>query len=89
MNQHKGISAPAVAMAVLSVLAFVLSPALAQEKASAPVNVAVRVFDGGQFIDGLALKDFELLENGVPQRIDALFKVDKNAVTRQEGGGPP
>jgi VWFA-related protein len=85
MNRNKGISAPA---AVLAILAFVLSPALSQEKAPAPVTVAVRVFDGGQFVDGLALRDFELLEDGVPQRIDALFKVDKNAVTRQEGEGP-
>jgi VWFA-related protein len=71
-----------------ALLAFVLSPALSQEKAPAPVTVAARVFDGGQFVDGLALRDFELLENGVPQRIDALFKVDRNAVTRQEGEGP-
>jgi VWFA-related protein len=85
MNRNKGISAPA---AVLAILAFVLSPALSQEKAPAPVTVAVRVFDGEQFVDGLALRDFELLEDGVPQRIDALFKVDKNAVTRQEGEGP-
>ncbi|MGD1009469.1 MAG: VWA domain-containing protein [Candidatus Aminicenantales bacterium] len=85
MNRNKGISVPA---AVLAVLAFVLSPALSQEKGPVPVTVAVRVFDGGQFVEGLALRDFELLENGVPQRIDALFKVDRNAVTRQEGEGP-
>jgi VWFA-related protein len=85
MNRNKGISSPA---AVLAILAFVLSPALSQEKAPAPVTVAVRVFDGEQFVDGLALRDFELLEDGVPQRIDALFKVDKNAVTRQEGERP-
>jgi len=71
-----------------ALLAFVLSPALSQEKSPAPVSVVVRVLDGGQFVDGLALRDFELLENGVPQRIDALFKVDRNAVTRQEGEGP-
>ena len=85
MNRNKGISSPA---AVLAILAFVLSPALSQEKAPAPVTVAVRVFDGEQFVDGLALRDFELLEDGVPQRVDALFKVDKNAVTRQEGERP-
>jgi VWFA-related protein len=73
---------------VLALLTFVLSPALSQEKAPVPVTVAVRVFDGGQFVDGLALRDFELQENGVPQKIEALFKVDKNAVTRREGEGP-
>jgi hypothetical protein len=71
-----------------AVLAFVLSPVLSQEKVPVPVTVAVRVFDGGQFVDGLTLGDFELLEHGVPQRIDALFKIDRNAVTRQEGAGP-
>jgi VWFA-related protein len=85
MPGNKRISAPA---AVVAILAFVLSPAFSQEQASAPVTVAVRVFDGRQFVDGLALRDFELLENGVPQKIDALFKVDRNAVTRQEGEGP-
>lgn len=73
---------------VLALLTFVLSPALSQEKAPVPVTVAVRVFDGGQFVDGLALRDFEIQENGVPQKIEALFKVDKNAVTRREGEGP-
>ena len=34
MNRNKGISSPA---AVLAILAFVLSPALSQEKAPAPV----------------------------------------------------
>lgn len=85
MTGKKGISASA---AVVAILAFVLSPALSQEKASAPVTVAVRVFDGRQFVDGLALRDFDLLEDGVPQKIDALFKVDKNAVTRREGESP-
>ncbi len=85
MKREKGIAAPAV---LLAALAFVFSPAVSQEKAPAPATVAVRVFEGGKFVDGLALRDFELLENGVPQKIDALFKVDKNAVTRREGEGP-
>jgi VWFA-related protein len=85
MKRDKGLVTPA---ALLAALVFVVSPALPQEKPPAPVNVAVRVFDGGQFVDGLALRDFELLENGVPQKIDALYRIDKNAVTRQEGEGP-
>ena len=59
-----------------------------QDEAPAEVTVAVRVFDGGTFVDGLSLADFELQEDGVLQRIDAIFRVDKNAVVRQEGQGP-
>jgi hypothetical protein len=55
------------------------------------VPVAVRVFDGGRFVGGLNLGDFEVQLNGAPQKIEALYEVDKNAVVRKEGetAAPP
>lgn len=44
------------------------------------ILVPVRVFDGKQFIGGLNLADFELLENGVPQTIQALYEVRKDRI---------
>lgn len=48
------------------------------------VEVPVRVAEGLRFIDTLGLKDFEVLENGRPQQIDAMFLVNGPNVVRQE-----
>jgi VWFA-related protein len=56
-----------------------------QEAAPARVTVAVRVFNGSDFVPGLNLQDFELLENGVPQKLENLFQVDKSSVVRKDG----
>lgn len=62
-------------------------PAVASPQGTAPsqVTVSVRVFDAGRFVDGLALSDFEITEDGVPQQAQALYRIDKNAIVRQEG----
>jgi hypothetical protein len=51
---------------------------------AAAIPVSVRVFDGNQLVTGLALKDFEILEDGIPRPVEALYFVDKNAIERQE-----
>ena len=84
MNGKRAGFVPVMALAVMTFSPTVIGR---QETAPATVTVAVRVFDGGQFVDGLSLPDFELMEDGFLQKIDALYKVDKNAVTRQEGQG--
>lgn len=48
------------------------------------IEVPVRVFRGDAFVDGLTLEDFELLEDGAPQRIEALYLVKNAAVDRKE-----
>lgn len=53
-----------------------------------PVEVRVRVFDGGRFVDGLSLNDFEILENGVPQQVDAMFVVHGQKITAKEENRP-
>ncbi len=39
------------------------------------IEVPVRVFSGGQFIDDLSLGDFEIFEDGKSQKIDACYLV--------------
>jgi VWFA-related protein len=59
------------------------SQGLIQQKARAVnVEVPVRVFEGGQFVAGLAAGDFEVLENGVPQEVVACYFIDAG---RKEG----
>jgi hypothetical protein len=51
------------------------------------IRAAVRVFDGGTFVSGLRLEDFEVLENGRPRPIRSLYLVAGDAVLKSEGSG--
>jgi VWFA-related protein len=48
------------------------------------VEVPVRVFDGERFVDDLTLKDFEVFENGKPQKIVALYLIRKAKIQKEE-----
>ncbi len=48
------------------------------------VEVPVRVFQGATFIDSLTIDDFEILEDGIPQKIEACYLVKKSAIQRRE-----
>lgn len=48
------------------------------------ITVPVRVFAGDRFIDTLKLEDFEVLEDGRPQPVQAVYLVRGNAVEREE-----
>ncbi len=49
------------------------------------IEVPVRVFRGERFVDDLKLEDFEILEDGVPQAIEACHLVRGAEVARSEG----
>jgi len=75
--------------AVLCVLsALVILPLCPQELRHTTgvtnVEVPVRVFDGDKFIDNLSLTDFVVQENGVPQKVVAVYLVKKTDVLRKE-----
>jgi len=48
------------------------------------VEVPVRVFDGNVFVDTLGKDDFEVLEDGVPQKIESVYLVKKGTIERRE-----
>jgi len=52
------------------------------------IEVPVRVFKGNAFLDMLGKEDFEILEDGIPQSVDAVYLVRKTSLARKEGGGP-
>lgn len=52
------------------------------------VEVPVRVFDGDRFVGDLALQDFEVLEDGRPQKIAALYLIRKGDVQKEEKPAP-
>jgi hypothetical protein len=70
-------------------LVFVFS-AISQDKAFQEVSlvvnieVPVRVYDDSTFVDNLTIKAFELLEEGVSQKIEAVYLIKKMAVERSE-----
>lgn len=48
------------------------------------VEVPVRVFKDGQFVDDLTIDDFQVFESGIPQKIDAVYLVNKRTIERSE-----
>lgn len=48
------------------------------------IEVPVRVFLDNQFVDNLTIDDFEIYENGIPQKIEALYLANKNEIAREE-----
>lgn len=48
------------------------------------IEVPVRVFSDHQFVENLTIDDFEIFENGIPQKIEALYLAKKNAIAREE-----
>jgi hypothetical protein len=48
------------------------------------IEVPVRVFQNGNFIENLTIDDFEIWEEGIPQRIEAVYLVKNRTVERSE-----
>jgi hypothetical protein len=48
------------------------------------VEVPVRVFKGNTFIDDLTIKDFELFDDGIKQKIEAVYLIKKESVERSD-----
>jgi hypothetical protein len=49
------------------------------------VEIPVRVYRGGIFVDSLTIKDFEVFEDGKPQPIEAVYLIKKADIIREEG----
>jgi len=53
------------------------------------VEVPVRVFDGDRFVDNLGINDFEVFEDGKPQKIVSLYLIRKTEVRKEETAAVP
>ncbi len=60
------------------------SQQVTEESVVINVEVPVRVFEGNAFVDNLTIDDFEILENGTPQRVEAVYLVKKRSIERSE-----
>jgi len=48
------------------------------------VEVPVRVFKDGKFVDNISIDDFEISEEGIPQKIEAVYLIKKKTVEKRE-----
>jgi VWFA-related protein len=57
---------------------------LQHEVTTLNIEVPVRVFQGDTFVSDLTLEDFEIFEDGKPQKIEAVYLIKKAAIERKE-----
>ena len=57
---------------------------LQHEAIAVNIEVPVRVFTKGKFVEELRLDDFEVYEDGVLQKIEALYLIKKKVIEREE-----
>jgi VWFA-related protein len=76
-----------IVLSITVMLAVILSAQEIRHEAIAiNIEVPVRVFKGDVFIDDLTIDDFVLYEEGVKQRIDAVYLIKKTTIEREESG---
>lgn len=70
------------AVLILSIAAF--SQQITQDSLVINIEVPVRVYKGNTFVDNITIDDFEILEEGIPQKIEAVYLVKKKSIERKE-----
>jgi len=71
--------------ACIVILSFSLfSQEVAKEVLVVNIEVPVRVFKGSTFVDNLSINDFEVFEEGIPQKVEAVYLVKKRTIERSE-----
>ncbi len=61
---------------------------LTHDVAVVNIEVPVRVYDGNRFVDSLTIDDFEVYENDVLQKVEAVYLVNKTDVFNYFGRDP-
>jgi hypothetical protein len=56
---------------------------ISEEASVINIEVPVRVFSGGRLVTDLSLDDFEVFEDGKPQKLEAVYFVQRNSVERR------
>jgi len=72
---------------LIAFITLVISPIaqeIQHETIAINIEVPVRVFTKGQFVEELTIKDFEVYEDGVLQEILALYLVKKTIIERED-----
>ncbi|MFQ6070376.1 MAG: hypothetical protein ACE5LC_07605 [Candidatus Aminicenantales bacterium] len=71
-------------MLLLSLVSFSQEKIFIEQSLVVNVEVPLRVFHRGEFVDNLSLNDFEVFENGIPQKVEALYLVKRRSIERSE-----
>lgn len=77
---------PVLVIGVLALCLILFTQEIQHETIVVNIEVPVRVFKGGKFIDGLTVDDFEVYEDGKAQKIVALYLINKTIVKEIKKG---
>ena len=69
---------------ILALSLTLLAQEITHETLVVNIEVPVRVFKGGQFIDNLTIDDFEIFEDGKLQKLEAVYLIKKKDIERKE-----
>jgi hypothetical protein len=80
------VARPARVLLGLAILAAsgVSGQTIQYETKAINIEVPVRVFKGAAFVDSLTIDDFEVMDNGRPQKIEAAYLVKRTNIERRE-----
>ncbi|MGD1008578.1 MAG: hypothetical protein ABR951_00335 [Candidatus Aminicenantales bacterium] len=79
-----GLTKGAFVLALLFISAALFPQDLSYNVRVLNIAVPVRVFQGDRFVDNLTLQDFEVYEDGEPQKIEAVYLIKKTNLERKE-----
>lgn len=69
---------------VLTLSLVLLSQELSHDMLVVNIEVPIRVYKGGKFVDSLTLDDFEVYEDGKLQKTEAVYLIKKKNIKRKE-----
>ncbi len=73
-----------LAMGILAICITSIPQEIQHEVVAINIEVSVRVYKGDAFIDNLTIDDFEVYEDGVVQKVEAIYLVKKTDIEREE-----
>jgi len=77
-----------IIFAVLVLGLVILAQEIQQEAVAINIEVPVRVYKGNNFVDDLIITDFEVFEDGILQKIEAVYLIKEAAIKREEKPEP-
>ena len=75
---------PILIIGVFALGLILLAQEIQHETIVVNIEVPVRVFDRGKFVDNLTIDDFEVYEDGKLQEIVAVYLIKKTTIERKE-----
>lgn len=70
--------------AAVHMIVFLSAQELQHDAVAINVEVPVRVFKGNQFLDHLTIDDFDIYEDGVLQKLEAVYLIKKTDIARED-----